>query len=83
MNRDWRPKAAKLAESSKLNADVLVDLSKMILRSCTIINDRATKYTPEEARSKHLRLASLRDQLDQVVPIVNRISRVARSINNE
>lgn len=81
--RDWRPRSAKLAESCKLNADVLVDLANMVLGSCKLINDRATKYTEEEAKDKFKKLASLRDQLDQVVPIVNRISRVARSLNHD
>jgi hypothetical protein len=78
---EWRLKSTKLANACAQNADVLKDLSVMVHNSCSLIFTGVTSYSEQEAREKHQYLASLRDQLDQVVPIVNRIARVARSIN--
>lgn len=76
----WRVKCAKLTQQVKDNSEVLLDLSKMVYGSAESIFQDATFLTEDEARELHNQYASLSDQLDQIVPTINRIARVARGL---
>ena len=77
--KDWRVKCTIIAKHIKQNADVLLDLSKAIHNSADLILSGATDLDQDEAREAHLKYASLLDQLDDLVPKVNALARVARS----
>lgn len=76
----WWKKCVKLAEDSNSNAMVMLDLCAQIYGHTKQIHDGMNKLSEDESRELHNRLASLRDQLDQVLPRINSIARVARNL---
>jgi hypothetical protein len=77
--KDWRVKCVTIARHIKENADVLLDLSKAIHNSASLIYSGASDLDQDEAREVHLKYASLLDQLDDAIPKINTLARVARS----
>ncbi len=71
----WRTKCVELSREIQKKADVLNKETFRILSRASTTYDDTTRFTEDDARDNYRKLASLNDQLDNVIPTVNRIAR--------
>jgi len=77
---EWWKKCAKLTEDAHLNSMVLLDLCAQIHGHTKRLYDKVNDLSEPDARDEHNKLASLREQLDQVLPRINALARTVRNI---
>ena len=80
MKSKWWKKCVKLTEDSHSNSMVLLDLCAQIHGHTKRLHGEINDLSEADARDKHNKLASLREQLDQVLPRINALARTARNI---
>ena len=80
MKSKWWKKCSKLTEDAHSNSMVLLDLCAQIHGHTKRLHDKMNDLSETDAIHNHLKLASLRDQLDQVLPRINAIARTVRNI---
>jgi hypothetical protein len=78
--KDWYKKCNDLTEASHSNSMVMLDLCAQIHGHTKRLYEKSPDLTNGEARDLHNKLASLKDQLDQVLPRINTIARTVRNI---
>jgi len=71
----WRVKCAQLSREIRDKADTINQQTFRILSRASTTHDDVLRYTEDEARDNYRRLASLNDQLENLIPTVNRIAR--------
>jgi hypothetical protein len=71
----WRAKCVGLSNSVNEKAGRLKKCAEEIAHRADQIRLTITWFTEDDARDNYRRLASLNDQLDNVIPTVNRIAR--------
>ncbi len=76
----WWTKCVKLAEDAHSNSMVILDLCAQIQHHTKRLHEGCGVMSENKARNIHNQLASLREQLDQVLPRINAIARTARNI---
>jgi hypothetical protein len=80
MKSKWWKKCAKLIEDSHSNSMVLLDLCAQIHGHTKRLYETMNLLSEANARDVHNKLASLREQLDQVLPRINALARTVRNI---
>ena len=76
----WWKRCVKLTEDSHSDSMVILDLCAQIHGHTKRLCDKANDLSEPDARLIHIKLASLRDQLDEVLPRINAIARTVRNI---
>ncbi len=78
----WRIKCAKLTSQIRGKSARLFDMTTHLGLHADDLHDTGLRYTENEARERHNKLAALNDQYDQAIVIVNRLVRVTRGRSN-
>jgi hypothetical protein len=76
----WWKRCVKLTEDSNSDSMVILDLCAQIYGHTKRLHNKVNDLSEADARLTHVKLASLRDQLDQVLPRINAIARAVRNI---
>jgi hypothetical protein len=71
----WRTKCVGLSNSVNKKAYLLKQCAEEIAHRADQIKMTINIFTEDDARDNYRKLASLNDQLDNVIPTVNRIAR--------